>query len=226
MKTVVITGSGSGLGSELAYAFSELDYKVCLLGRTRYKLEEVSQNLKGKSSIFEVDITDPLSVAEVFKKIDESHDAIDCLVNNAGVGIFKSLAEMDNKEVDLLIDTNVKGAIYCTKEVLPDMQRRNKGDILNIISNSGKAAKADEIIYSTSKFGMRGFSEALTDLTKDTDIRVLAAYMGNMNTSLWREDKPAERKSYASPKDMTKIIMDHFQDRENVVSSDIVIENQ
>lgn len=73
---------------------------------------------------------------------------------------------------------------------------------------------------------MRGFSEALTDLTKDTDIRVLAAYMGNMNTSLWREDKPAERKSYASPKDMTKIIMDHFQDRENVVSSDIVIENQ
>ncbi|GIO20418.1 SDR family oxidoreductase [Oceanobacillus oncorhynchi subsp. incaldanensis] len=226
MKTVVITGAGSGLGSELAYAFSELDYKVCLLGRTRYKLEEVSQNLKGKSSIFEVDITDPLSVTEVFKKIDESHDSIDCLVNNAGVGIFKSLAEMDNKEVDLLIDTNVKGAIYCTKEVLPDMQRRNKGDILNIISNSGKAAKADEIIYSTSKFGMRGFSEALTDLTKDTDIRVLAAYMGNMNTSLWREDKPAERKSYASPKDMTKIIMDHFQDRENVVSSDIVIENQ
>lgn len=59
MKTVVITGAGSGLGSELAYAFSELDYKVCLLGRTRYKLEEVSQNLKGKSSIFEVDITDP-----------------------------------------------------------------------------------------------------------------------------------------------------------------------
>ncbi|GAA0345081.1 SDR family oxidoreductase [Oceanobacillus oncorhynchi subsp. oncorhynchi] len=226
MKTVVITGAGSGLGSELAYAFSELDYEVCLLGRTLDKLEMASQKIKGKSSIYEVDITESKGVTEVFKKIYESLDTVDCLVNNAGVGIFKSLAEMDNREIDLLIDTNVKGAIYCTKEVLPDMQCRNGGDILNIISNSGKTAKADEIIYSASKFGMRGFSEALTDLTKDTDIRVLAAYMGNMNTSLWREDEPAERKSYASPKDVTKIIMDHFQDRENVFSSDIVIENQ
>ncbi|WP_040982602.1 SDR family oxidoreductase [Oceanobacillus jeddahense] len=226
MKTAVITGAGSGLGSELAYAFSKLDYKVCLLGRTRYKLEKISRNMKGKSSIYEVDIADPLSVAEVFREIYESHDNVDCLVNNAGVGIFKTLDDINNREIDLLIDTNIKGAIYCTKEVLPDMQRRNKGDILNIISNSGKTAKAHEIIYSASKFGMRGFSEALTDLTKDTNIRVLAAYMGNMDTSLWREDEPEELKSYASPKDVTKIIMDHFLDRESIFSSDIEIDNQ
>lgn len=226
MKTVVITGAGSGLGSELAYAFSELNYEVCLLGRTFDKLEKVSQQIKGKSSVYEVDITDSKSVVEVFKKIYETHDTVDCLVNNAGIGIFKKLDDLDYKEVDLLIDTNLKGAIYCTKEVLPDMQRRNNGDILNIISNSGKYAKANEVVYSASKFGMRGFSEGLTDLTKHTNIRVFAAYMGNMNTSLWREDEPAELKSYASPKDVTKKIMDHFQNRENVFRSEIDIENQ
>lgn len=223
-EIAVITGAGSGLGAALARKYSEAGAYVCLLGRTKSKLEKVSQQLGNGSSIYEVDVTSKQSVKSVIEEIAHEHGRIDILINNAGVGIFKSADELSENEVDQMIDTNLKGTIYCTQEVLAEMKRQNSGSIINVVSASGKVAKETESVYSASKFGVRGFLEALTLELKGWDIHVLAAYMGNMKTDLWKNAEAGS--NYMDPDDVAEIILDNLKKRTNTVVTDVTILNQ
>ena len=141
--------------------------------------------LENDFSIYEVDVSSKESVKNVVTNILKDRGSIDCLVNNAGVGIFKFAEDLTESEVDQMIDINLKGTIYCSQEVIGAMKKQNKGLIVNIVSASGTVAKSTESVYSASKFGVRGFSEALALELKDTKIHIFSAYMGNMQTNLW-----------------------------------------
>lgn len=223
-EIVVITGAGSGLGAALARKYSAEGAHVCLLGRTRSKLEKVSAQLGNESSIYEVDVSSKPGVESVMEKISSDHERIDILINNAGVGVFKLLDEMSENEVDQMIDINLKGTIYCTQEVLVKMKQQNSGCIINIVSASGKVAKEAESVYSASKFGVRGFLEALMLELKEWDIHVLAAYMGNMKTDLWKTEIGGN--DYMDPEDVAEIIMDNLKKRPGTKVSEITILNQ
>ncbi|WP_227937644.1 SDR family oxidoreductase [Alkalihalobacillus deserti] len=225
-ESVVITGAGSGLGASLARKFSSNGSHVCLLGRTKEKLFETASKLESDYSIFEVDVTSRLSVKNTIAKIQADRDSIDCLVNNAGVGIFKYIEHLTEENINQMIDTNLKGTIYCTQEVLTGMREKNKGSIVNIVSGSGKVAKSTESVYSASKFGVRGFSDALALEVKDSNIHIFSAYMGNMKTNLWSNELARENlDSYMDPDDVADIIIKSLKPRKHLKVSDITILN-
>ncbi|MGG3195342.1 SDR family oxidoreductase [Priestia aryabhattai] len=221
IKVVVITGAGSGLGASLAKKYSDLGCHVCLLGRTKTKLVRTAEMLNYRHSIYEVDVSSKNEVTKVMQVIKEEDGQIDLLINNAGVGVFDLTENLDGDSVHQMIDTNLKGTIFCTQAVLNDMKKRNQGYIINVISLSGKRAKLTESVYSASKFGTRGFTENLALELEDSAIRVLGAYMGNMKTELW--DGAYTEEAYMDPDDVADVIMESIKSRKNVFVEEVVI---
>jgi uncharacterized protein len=224
--TVVITGAGSGLGASLAKKYSKLGSYVCLLGRSKEKLTQTARELEGDSSIYEVDVRSRRSVREVIEEIKNHRGSIDCLINNAGIGIFKNIEELTEDEIVQILDTNLKGTIFCTQEVLVCMKEQNSGQIINIVSGSGKVAKPTESVYSASKFGVRGFSDAVALELANTNIKIHCAYMGNMRTNLWQEDIHEEQlNKFMEPDDVADIIIESLKYQNKMYVKDITILN-
>ncbi|CAD2072383.1 SDR family oxidoreductase [Phocicoccus pinnipedialis] len=226
-KLAVITGAGSGLGSSLARRFSDLGFHVALLGRNEDKLNKVAETLQSNQySVHSVDVSDFAAVEATFKDINDKYGDVDVLVNNAGTGAFKLLEDISADEINSMIDVNIKGTIYCTQQVLPSMKKNNDGVIANIVSTAGLVGKLNETVYCASKFGARGFTEALLVELKDTDIRVFGAYMGGMKTEFWdgilKEDQMTH---LMDPEDIAEIIMANVKERKNLTVEQVVIKN-
>ena len=136
MKKVVITGAGSGLGAALVKKYHAGGYHVTLHGRTLEKLETIAKDFKNYA-VYPLDVSSPKAVAATFEQIKEKVGTIDILVNNAGVGYFYLAENLTLNHIDQMIDTNLKGTIYCTQQVLGEMKTQNTGTFLNIISTAG-----------------------------------------------------------------------------------------
>src|SRR5699024_1924718 len=155
-----------------AQKYSKLGSHVCLLGRTKSKLQKVASSLQGTSSIYEVDVSSLVGVQKAMQTIVSKEGKIDCLVNNAGVGSFISLEELREEDIQKIRHINLTGTLVCTPASLSYMRAENSGQSINIVSASGKRAKATESVYSGSKFGVRGFSEAIAGEFTETGIKI------------------------------------------------------
>lgn len=226
-KHVVITGAGSGLGASLALKYAEMDYHVTLLGRTYSKLRYVADKMTSDNvSLYTIDVSSAEEVEKVFMEIKEESGQIDVLVNNAGVGVFDDAEKLTTDVIDQMIDINLKGTIFCTQAVLPEMKERNDGTIIQVISTAGLEGKASEAVYCASKYGQRGFTESIIKELKDTDVHVLAAYMGGMKTSFWDEIYSKEEIEHLmDPDDVADIILANVTPRKNLTVPEIVIKN-
>ncbi len=226
-KIAVITGAGSGLGTSLAKKYSNDGFHVCLLGRTKDKLERAAKTLPNEDySIFPVDVSSKNEVVRVFAQIKESLGSVNVLVNNAGIGVFDLAENITEDAIHQMIDINLKGTIFCTQEVLADMKENNSGSILNIVSTAGLEGKENESVYCASKFGTRGFHESLLVELKDTDIHLFGAYMGGMATEFW--DGILDESTTAGlmdPDDIADIIYHNASLRKNLNVEQVVIKN-
>ncbi len=190
MKIMVITGASSGVGKSAAIRFSNEGYQVCALARSFEKLGALEQESSGKIQPFQTDVSDSSSVEETFARIIEDYGSIDVLINNAGVtGGGQSV---DNELIDRIIDTNLKGAIYCTYAVIPSMQQKEFGHIINIASIAGVdiSHQGSDGLYTASKHGMVAFSEAIGKKFRRDGILVTALCPGGIDTPLWSVDNP------------------------------------
>ncbi|TVP89693.1 SDR family oxidoreductase [Alkalibacterium sp.] len=226
-KHVVITGAGSGLGASLALKYSEMGYHVTLLGRTYSKLRYLADKMTSDNvSLYTIDVSSAEEVQKVFSEIKEESGDIDILVNNAGVGIFGDAEDITTDAVDQMIDINLKGTIFCTQAVLPQMKKRNEGTIIQVISTAGLEGKPTEAVYCASKYGQRGFTESISKELADTDIHILSAYMGGMKTSFWDDIYTKEEIEHLmDPDDVADIILANVKARKNLTVPDIVIKN-
>ncbi|GAB2497532.1 SDR family NAD(P)-dependent oxidoreductase [Alkalibacterium psychrotolerans] len=226
-KHVVITGAGSGLGASLALKYAEMDYHVTLLGRTYSKLRYVADKMTSDNvSLYTIDVSSADEVEKVFNEIREESEQIDVLVNNAGVGVFDDAEKLTTDVIDQMIDINLKGTIFCTQAVLPEMKERNDGTIIQVISTAGLEGKTLESVYCASKYGQRGFTESIIKELNDTDIHVLAAYMGGMKTSFWDDMySKDEIEHLMDPDDVADIILANVKPRQNLTVPEIVIKN-
>lgn len=220
---VVITGAGSGLGQALTEKFSKEGSKVHLIGRTLAKLKATAKKLNNPFEIHELDIRSKSEVEEVFSKIKN----IDILINNAGLGRFGKAEKLKKKEIDKMIDTNLKGTIFCTQAGLKKMKKGNKGLIVNIISTAGKKGKATESVYCASKFGIRGFTDSLEKELKESKIDVSAFYMGGMNTPFWDGILAEEKKEkFMNPADVAEIIFANIKERNKLNVKEVLINSK
>ena len=226
-KHVVITGAGSGLGSALARKLSEQGFYISLLGRSKEKLEKAAKDLPGSYSIYSVDVASYRQVQDTFNKIYHDHGKVDYLINNAGLGFFKLAEHIERNETDQMIDINLKGTIFCTQAVLPNMKETNEGTIVNVISTAGLEGKVNESVYCASKFGVKGFTESLMVELNDTEVRVIAAYMGGMKTPFWDGvHKEEDIQHLMDPDDIADIIIANIKPRRNLNVKEVTIKNK
>jgi NAD(P)-dependent dehydrogenase (short-subunit alcohol dehydrogenase family) len=190
MKIMVITGASSGVGKATAIRFAKEGYQVCALSRNREKLEVLEQESSGIIQAYQTDVSDSNSVEETFTKIIDDHGKIDVLVNNAGV--TSGGKAVDNELIDRIIDTNLKGAIYCTYATIPSMKESGAGHIVNIASIAGVdiAHKGNDGLYAASKHGMVAFSESIGKKIRREGILVTALCPGGIDTPLWNDENP------------------------------------
>lgn len=226
-KVVVITGAGSGLGESLAKKYSDLGYHICLLGRKKERLLRTAQTLSAGYTIYELDVSQNRDVRNIFQSIKAELGQVDILINNAGTGAFDLAESISEDNIHHMIDVNLKGTIFCTQAVLPDMKKRNEGIIVNIVSTAGLEGKVSESVYCASKFGVRGFTDSVFLELKESKVQIYAAYMGGMKTEFWEgiytED---EIKNLMEPDDVAEIIMDNIKPRRNLAVREVVIKNK
>lgn len=224
-RAVVITGGGGGLGAELAKKYSMAGARLALIGTTESKLRKVAENLPGQTLVFRADVSEFDQVDGTFKAIRAAFGSIDVLINCAGVGEFGPTEDCSPEQVHRMIDVNLKGTIFCVQQVLRQMKLTGHGQIINIISMSGKRAKAEEAVYCASKFGVDGFTRAIDLELEGTGVRVTGVYMGNMATALWGQDKPQEFATFMDPGDVAEVIFESARGRKNMITSEIVIKH-
>lgn len=161
-KVILVTGSSSGIGRETAIALAKEGSHVIVTYRhNKEEAQKVFQlcNEIKKSLLVKLDVREDASIKDCYQKIAEEYESIDILINNAGIASWKSLKEQTDEEIKSQIDTNLAGLIKMTKAALPYI---NKGGlIINISSGAGKKAHENLTIYCATKFGVRGFTEAL-----------------------------------------------------------------
>ncbi|MBS4213484.1 SDR family NAD(P)-dependent oxidoreductase [Neobacillus rhizophilus] len=222
MKTIIITGGGSGLGKELALLFSQKGYHVVLAGRTVEKLSSVRNELADGGGNADVMVVDIRNREDVFSKVKELCGKYDVygLVNNAGVGHFGPFGDMDDAQIVEMLDTNVLGTILMTKAVLPILLGRREGRIMNIISTAGLRGKVNEAVYCASKFAVRGFTESLQKEFEGRSIKINAVYMGGMDTPFWTDsDHVKDPSRLRSAREVAEFIMEQMEQDTIVIES-------
>ncbi|MFN8673307.1 MAG: SDR family oxidoreductase [Candidatus Sericytochromatia bacterium] len=176
-KVILITGASSGIGKTYAETFAKLGSNLVLAARSVDKLEELAEELRTKYSIdvitVKTDVSDENSVKDLAAKALEHFNHIDILINNAGIGSYGYFHDGDITDMRKMMEVNYWGMIYCTKAILPSMIKNGHGKIINISSLVGKIAMPTMSVYSSTKFAMNGFSNALRAEVKRFGVDVL-----------------------------------------------------
>lgn len=185
MKTIMITGATSGFGEACARLFAANGWKLILTGRRHERLIKLQSELGGteKVHICCFDIADRHAVIQAFDSLPISFSSIDVLLNNAGLALGLEPADQTNlDDWDQMVDTNIKGLMYCTRVVLPKMKQQGKGYIINIGSIAGNWPYPGGNVYCASKAFVRQFSLAIRADLLGTGIRVTNIEPGNAET--------------------------------------------
>jgi len=183
---VVITGASSGVGKAMALEFASYGSKLVLAARRKEALDELVAECKESGAIAEALVTDmrvSQDVQMLAKAAYEFGGSIDVWINNAGVLVAGALDEVPALVNENVIRTNLLGYINGAQEVLPYFKIQKHGILINNISVGGWFPVPYATAYSASKFGLRGFSEALKgELTNYPDIHIIDIYPGFLDT--------------------------------------------
>jgi 3-oxoacyl-[acyl-carrier protein] reductase len=163
-KKAIITGGGRGLGKATAIAFAKEGVDIAITGRNEEALQKTVAELQsyGVKAIYSVfDVGNYEEVKSNIKAMIDTMGTVDILVNNAGIAALGSFIEMEVSKWSQIIQTNLMGMYYVTKEVLPHLLAKNEGDIINVSSTAGLTGNPNVSAYSASKFAVIGMSESL-----------------------------------------------------------------
>jgi short-subunit dehydrogenase len=158
----VITGASRGIGRAVAVAAVEHGARVGLVARSGDELAALRDRLGGAAVVAVADLTRPSELEQAFATLDGGLGGVDVLVNNAGIGSWGPFVETPDAELERVLALNLVAAMRLTRLVLPGMIRRRRGHIVNIGSVAGRLGAPFEAVYSASKFGLTGFTEALS----------------------------------------------------------------
>ncbi|MDG1730655.1 MAG: 3-ketoacyl-ACP reductase [Algibacter sp.] len=211
-KKAIITGGGRGLGKATAIAFAKEGIDVAITGRTESVLKETVSELEalGVQAIYSVfDVGNYDEVKSHIKSIVDMLGGVDILVNNAGIAAIGSFNEMEVSVWSEIIQTNVMGMYYVTKEVLPYLIDKNEGDIINVSSTAGLNGNPNISAYCASKFAVIGMSESLMKEVRKNNIRVNtltpSTIESDMTIELGMLDKGSE--NTLQPEDFAELIV-------------------
>lgn len=184
---VLITGATSGIGEATAMRCAKEKWGLVLVGRRKDRLIQVGLKAKKAGSprvlTLVMDVRDRLSASLLYENHKAVLSQVDILVNNAGLARgLEKVYEGRVEEWEEMIDTNVKGLLYMTRLVLPEMVKRQKGHVVNIGSITGHQVYAGGAVYAATKFAVRALNDALRLELLGTGIRVTSIDPGMVKT--------------------------------------------
>jgi len=186
-KTIFITGASSGIGKACAEAFAKEGANLLLSARREERLNELANTLKKNYSIkvktILLDVRDKKRVEKVLSSLPRQWKDIDVLINNAGLARgFDKIQEGSTEDWDEMIDTNIKGLLFVTRQVLPNMISRECGHIINIGSTAGHEVYVKGNVYCATKFAVKALTQSIRIDVLDKNIKVTSVDPGMVET--------------------------------------------
>lgn len=182
----VVTGASSGIGRALAQQLDDEGYTLVLCDVNEPGLRETQGLLKRGSQRVTLDVSKRLEVEAMAAEVIARHGRIDLVINNAGVSLYGSLAEVTIEDFEWLFGINFWGVVYGTKAFLPKMLEQRSGTIVNLSSVFGMIAFPHQGTYNASKFAVRGFTEALWLELEGTGVTAVSVHPGGIKTNIAR----------------------------------------
>lgn len=232
-RTVIVTGGTRGIGLAIVKLFEKYNANVIATGTDESQIIEFNKNRNGRHTTYKhLDFTSESSVNTFISGLKE-HSKIDVLINNAGVNKINSIQDIEMKDWDWISNVNLRGPFQITREVSKKMQVQSYGRIVNISSIFGVVSKSMRASYSTTKWGLIGFTKAISlDLAKE-NILANAVSPGFVNTELTRKilgEKEIEelvetipQKRLASPNEIAKTVIFLSSDHNTYITGQNII---
>ena len=227
-KVAIVTGSTKGIGRAIAESLMREGMNVCVSARSEEEVERAVSDLgdaagEGRVTGAVCDVRDYDEVKALFDHTVAEFGGVDVLVNNAGIGLFKSVEEMTPEEFRSVLETNLNSVFYCCHEAIPLLKTRGGGYIINISSLAGANPHPRMAAYNASKFALNGFSEALMQEVRHDHIKVSYIMPGSVNTH-FGGDAPSEEQSWQlQPPDVARVVLDLLRHDERSLPSRVEI---
>lgn len=220
-QIVLITGASSGIGRSCATAFAAAGAKLILTARRKERLDELAASFKKEHNTAcftaSMDVRDHSAVAKFIADLPDQWNAIDVLVNNAGLsrGLDK-IHEGSLPDWEEMIDTNVKGLLYVSRAVIPGMVARQRGTIINIGSIAGHEVYSKGAVYCATKHAVDAITKSMRMDLMDTPLRVCTVDPGLVETEFsevrFRGDKTRAKTIYhglqpLTPDDVADVVL-------------------
>ena len=180
-KCVLVTGSSSGIGYEITLKLLDLGAKVIGIARNHDRSKLENKNY----TTYKCDVSAHQKLEILLKQILKKHPQINCFISNAGYGDFGPLENFSTLQIKNFIATNLTSHMVITKLLLPHFKRIKIGDIIFIGSEAGLFGAKNGSLYCTAKFGLRGFSQALSKDVGNKNIRVSIINPGMIRTDFF-----------------------------------------
>jgi 2-hydroxycyclohexanecarboxyl-CoA dehydrogenase len=183
-RTALVTGGVGGIGSATASRLAAEGAKVAVCDLHLDQANELAADLGGVG--LQMDVGDTESVKAAVAAAEEQLGPIDVLVNNAGIGGELFFTQTPEVVWDNIIKVNLRGVLAVTHAVLPGMQERGRGAIVNVASEAGRVGSKMSVVYSTTKAGVIGFTKAIAKESARYGVRVNAVAPGPIDTNMVR----------------------------------------
>lgn len=208
-RVVVVTGASGGIGSALCKELSSAGAKLYLTSESTEKLEQLAKELGGDVKYLATDFTSPSGVTNFAKFVLDTTDTVDVLFNVAGIGVYKPLEEVTQKDWDISFAINVTAAYFMTKNIIDALIKAENGVVLNVGSGMAIIPSAGRSVYCATKSALRGLTLSLAEEYEGT-VDFIHILLGSTLTGfgpMTLEEKKEENmqgKSYLTPEWVAK----------------------
>ncbi len=185
-KIILVTGGAQGLGKAISITLAEAGATVIIGDIQEEKAKQVISDINHDNSIraafLKLDLSDEKNVEEVTGSIKSQYGRLDVLINNAGIDFTKSILDLSVSEWDCVMNINLRGSFLTSKFALAIMAEQKSGYIINVISTASLRAWSEASAYHASKWGLRGFTQALFTEARRFNVKTTGLIAGGMKT--------------------------------------------
>lgn len=204
-RVALVTGGSTGIGRSIAERLLDEGARVAICARTTSDLERTAEELAARAGdpvrvlAVTADVSRREDVERLRREVETGMGPPEILVNNAGIGVFGSLAELEVEDYDRVFGVNVRGLFLCAKAFAPSMIERGDGVVVNVASLAGKNSFATGIVYAASKHAVMGMSRCMMLDLRPHGVRVITVCPGSVATPFF------EKQDHMTP-DTSKIL--------------------
>lgn len=231
-QVIIITGAGKGIGKAIAFDFAKAARNdsgftpvLVLVSRTLTDLENLSaecRSLGAETVLHQADIADTVTTGKIVLDTMERFGRIDCLVNNAGVGRFKTFGEFTEEDLRYTMSTNVEGTFFLTQSVFLIMQKQRSGHIFFITSIAAETAFRGSAVYCMSKFAQKGLVEVIRLYARECGVRITNVMPGAVFTPMWGDVPDEMRRVMMMPEDISGPVVQTYLQPSRTVTEELV----